>query len=1079
MRAMPTDRTRLLYLVLAVVLAGARGSGQSGDFLVLDDTPRDVTNLNAEAVRPLALDPGDGDLYALNTHGSQVVRFAGSPIRERGRFDTPLFPIALAIHGQDLLVVCEGTRCVARLDRLDGSVRALLPLPSEPGDIVVDAGRNRAFVACPGTDVVVQVALDTFTITRSHAVRSKRPRFLSLEADGSLLVAPSVSGNNTAPINGRILDLGDPANSPGQGLPDVDLFRLRAGEILFRSALRGMGSLLFAHGRNPVTGEYWVLNVASFNSDPELPGERELRGRFAANRLSIATLPAGGTGALSRTIDLDDADPGTDVRYESEASVGQPFGLTFSSSGQAFVSAPNRDKVVLLGPEGSRRGELRLPPGSIPLATLLDERAQVAWVHAWGTNRVHGFRLRPSASEPFSEPFLELDLGSDPTPARVRAGRRIFYDASFSAAGRFTCAHCHPGGRADGLVWDLSSRPFDEKGPLVTQSLLGLESKFPYHWRGERSLGDFNAAFRELLGHATALPDETFADLETFLFSLQQSANPREDLTRRLVRRSGEGDPLVGQDIFVNLPADGGFSCNDCHQLPLGTTADPISEEFSLVSSRTHFDAPAFWDGSLEFKEQPVVSVSMPGFTTSLPVLGAGLGARGQTPTLEGFTMAFPGIDSGPVLAFLRQLDHGLAPAAQAAWLFEADSPTTTPQAIESILTEQAARGWIDVVAWGSTSPGQASEGTAALPARWLYDPGSERFLSGESRIPDRTWPEFELDVRAGRTRVVVQGLPPGNGRTFGHARAHALAPRKGSSDSRGLPPPPPLFRVQPRVLWSNAAVAKITFETSVPTGWEIHYGTPAGGRRVARSREPARVHTAVLQDLEPSTRDLVTFFYQGDLTVFDAAGRSASVPLPGFATSPMIAAAQSLLSVVGEAEWEASDWNADERSLRARARFQLQRKPGGALRLPAADHLVVARLIVDGRVHSAVTSPGPSAFLVSDEPYDALPGPFLLSTPSRVEGAATDGSVLLEFEATALEPGSSLVLQIVAIPPIDPEVFDPAAPNFNGAFAFGWSMPDTPPGLRQLELVLPGESGWHRKHAPLAALPSGALVER
>src|SRR6185503_17883808 len=110
-------RTRELSLglmasiALGVVAFGQGGgvtAGSAGDYLVLDDTPRDFTNLNAEAVRPLALSPDGSDLYGLNTHGSQVVLFSGSPIREQARFDTPLFPVALAVVGEDLLVVCEG-----------------------------------------------------------------------------------------------------------------------------------------------------------------------------------------------------------------------------------------------------------------------------------------------------------------------------------------------------------------------------------------------------------------------------------------------------------------------------------------------------------------------------------------------------------------------------------------------------------------------------------------------------------------------------------------------------------------------------------------------------------------------------------------------------------------------------------------------------------------------------------------------------------------------------------------------------------------------------------------------------------
>lgn len=1056
----------MAWISLGVMTSGQGGgvtAGSAGDYLVLDDTPRDFTNLNAEAVRPLALSPEGSDLYALDTHGSQVVRFSGAPIREQARFDTPLFPVAMAVWGEDLLVVCEGTRCLVRMDRIDGTVRDLLALPAEPGDVVVDGRNRRAWVACAGADAVVQVDLASFTITRSLRVRSKRPRFLALEPDGSVLVTPSVSGNNSAPFGEGILDLSDPSISPGGGLPDADLFRLRPGDSAFRSVVRGLGSLLFAHGRNPATGEYWVLNVESLNADPARQGESAVRGSFARNRVSIAALPSAAAGALTRTIDLDEVgqgdvvpgdvgpgevDPGSAVRYAAAGSVSQPFGLAFSSAGLAFLAAPSTDKVVVLDRNGARMRELILPDGAIPLATLLDERASVAWVHAWGSNRVYGFELHSAATTP----FVELDLGFDPTPPSVRAGRRVFYDASFSADGRFTCNHCHPGGGADGLVWDLSDRLTNDKGPLVTQTLFGLESKFPYHWRGERALGDFNAAFRDLLGHRTPLSAEVFAALESFLFSLQQPANPRQDPSRRLVRRAGEGDPVLGQEFFTSFPSDGELSCNACHALPLGTTSDIIAEQFSFLSARTHLDPPSFGDGSLQLKDQPLASVDLGGFSTGLPILGAGLGARGGVDSLDTFVSGFPPLFErrSDVLAFLRQFDNGLSPAAQTAFLFRSESPPDTASTIESLLLAQARRGWIDVVAWGTTS----LEGRER-PVRWWFDPARERFRADDPELRDRSWEELVLETVAGRTRNVVQGLPPGNGRLFAlerDGRVNGAGARSAASGGAG-----PVFRSPPRLLWANSTVAKLAFETEEPTDWEIRIGTTVGKPRVFRSRDRARAHTAVLQDLEQSTRDLVVFDYLGDLTVTDSFGKSASVPLPGFSTGFSVTPASSRVVVVGEAAWERAEWNASRGTLEARVRLRLLRKPGGGLALPAGDHVLVARLIVDGRVHPHVAAAGPSAFAIGGVPYDALSGPFLLSAPSTVDGGAADGLVELSFTASELEPGSDLVVHFVAIPGIDPAEYDPGNPDFDSFAPFAWSIPDTPPELRQLRWHVPG----------------------
>src|SRR6185295_6674518 len=84
-----------------------------------------------------------------------------------------------------------------------------------------------------------------------------------------------------------------------------------------------------------------------------------------------------------------------------------------------------------------------------------------------------------------------------------------------------SCASCHDEGESDFLAWNLSNIErgadlddptdddgFDNKGPMVTQTLTGISTVVPFHWRGEQqaalrgepALLDFNDAFESLLG---------------------------------------------------------------------------------------------------------------------------------------------------------------------------------------------------------------------------------------------------------------------------------------------------------------------------------------------------------------------------------------------------------------------------------------------------------------------------------------------------------------------------------------------------------------------------------------------------
>ncbi len=100
----------------------------------------------------------------------------------------------------------------------------------------------------------------------------------------------------------------------------------------------------------------------------------------------------------------------------------------------------------------------------------------------------------------------------NPEPPTVTTGRRFLYDASFSSAhGDSACATCHVFGDDDSLAWNLGNPdgtvlndpgPFATplfglptsfhpmKGPMITQSLRGLENGGPMHWRGDRTGGN-------------------------------------------------------------------------------------------------------------------------------------------------------------------------------------------------------------------------------------------------------------------------------------------------------------------------------------------------------------------------------------------------------------------------------------------------------------------------------------------------------------------------------------------------------------------------------------------------------------
>lgn len=835
--------------VLLALLAGSLPAlAQTGPYDELTNTYRPVTNFNVETTRGLQFDPA-GRILMLDTHGSTLDVFVpGGPLEVSEHWPTLNNPIAFDVFTDEnvdpavdyALVLGGGTHALALHELSNGRIVRTLQLAAEAGDVVIDADNARAFVSVPGDNLVVQVGLPGLTLEATFEVAGDRPRFLSLDrgdpeiaSDNVVFVTPELSGNNTVSTNAVFNPLGDPEADPPiaffpgaapfaapfeldpppvgsvyEGLPDEDLFRIDpytgsppAPTLAAVAELRNAGTLMFAHGRNPATGAYWMLNVDSLNTDAL--NEPSLNGVFAENRLTIASTLGGSPLPFTHTVkDLDQAPGGG---YDARFSISLPTNLAFHPTGFAIVAGSASDQLRGLDTLGDRVGDIELPPGSIPRSVLFDSTGLLLLVQCWGTNQVRiydvGAVLNAMAADPdqvvaWAPPpatqaglLATLDLGADPEPAFIQAGREHFYDADNSADGRLTCGHCHPGGGKDGLGWNIQDFPHDHKDLMVTQSLLGIEDTFPYHWRGERDLEQFNVAFKGLLG-GTELDDALGGDLEefkAFVFSLQGHANPRQnpervlDPTRSTVQEAyfppeghTAGDPLDGQDT-MDTPNTllGRFSCADCHSKPSGTVGDISFDDIGALPSHLSMDVAHF--RQLRHKTQELVDITWNGAMFKAPRSGYGLSHDGDHPsvfdflTRNGFTL--DETQERDLAAFVEQADEGISPAAHLAWTVDSTTPTAVTDEIEDVLLGQAgasftAAHWVSVAVIGTHEDSSATE----HDLRWYYLPATGLFHASDPNVvfPDlsvgtQSWDALVREAGAARARFTILGLPPGN----------------------------------------------------------------------------------------------------------------------------------------------------------------------------------------------------------------------------------------------------------------------------------------------------------------------------
>lgn len=870
----------LLAAGACTALLGAQSP--STNYQALTNPFSNQTNFNVETVRGISYQPGAAEIWAINTHGSLLVRMTkqgSAPLVER--FRTLNNPVSLAhwTYGAStmLLVVGGGTHGLAIHSAATGDVVFHANLPSEPRDIVVDANSNLAWVACANEDLVLRIDLvQTITtnqlVATTVAVPGTRPTFLSFEAGASpaqnvVRVTPMLSGNNTTHDGPetfmtvvRLPAAPQPPATSTTSLPDHDLFAITQGGTL-TPVLAGAGTLLTAHGRH-VNGSYWLLGTEAFNENVDEPDNK---GDFAQNRVAIV----GSFGSAPQILDLDVTTtpffPPATLPGEPSPSkpLSFPWDVAFHPSVTfplAVLSGSTSDTLRIYYQATASSTPLRvkdvaLPSGSIPRTLKFDPSGNILWVYCWGTNRVLEFDFNALLSQTTTAWIAEWDLGPDPQPDAVKRGRRTWYDADNSAQLSLTCNHCHPGGGMDMLGWRLSDTPFDHKDVMVTQSLKSLEDTFPYHWRGERNLGDFNGAFSGLLG-GSQLGSAALEDFEEFVFSMQVPANPRQNVDRQLVVAGGI-DAHAGQADFVantnRLAAFLGATCVACHGLETGSNGMITQDNgISFVPSNTNMDVSHL--RQLDDKlRQPAHAITMGGTGTTRPRGGFGLSHNGDDVGADGFidpaVFMINATERTQMSEFTRQFDQGIAPRTHEAYLLNTATPLADAAALGLLILNQAAPAnpWFGVAVVGRTALGKETQ---------LHrDNGSYIDESGNATTFTNIW----NDAQAGGSYLFVF-LAPGNARRFavdpdndgadtGTELNQSTDPMLADSDGDSFPDGYEIaIGTNPKLTTTLAAVQAA--DTSAPSvqSAELDFATSRLGRFRVRYSEPVTVAVQLLR---------------------------------------------------------------------------------------------------------------------------------------------------------------------------------------------------------------------------------------
>lgn len=939
------------FVSLAITTPLAIAQPAPDEYQLLDHVQGTSVLTNAAPVRPMIIDSAT-DIWAINTGLGTLERFRGTntgPIDVR---QVPWGPVALAEWADpdgtpELLIVCRNTWGLLRMDKASGQYQGFIRLPAEPTDVVID-NENRAFVSCQGADAVVRVDLtirdgnfhelydETSTLGK---LRLKSPYFLAKDTDGTVLVTPLHSGNNTVVPGLPLADIDQVVSLNGlaAGLPDEDLFRidgsLPAGNPnAIEVVATGVGSILFGHGRHPIDGKYWLLNTEALNADPARQSEPDLQGHFVDNRVTIlnATHTTGPAGPGIR-FEMDDP------AFDDDEVIGQPFAIAFHpTNGRALVAGLLTDNVTVFDQNGGRLFEIDLPEGSIPRGIVpFPSHPRFVAVYCWGTGKIEVYRINYANQSSFHSGTYQLSPDPITADPALTLGRKLFFDGDVSARGNVSCASCHVDAGTDFLTWNLSGAPFDDKGPMVTQTLVGLERVSPFHWRGERTMEDFNTlAFPNLLGADKPLDPADFAAMKAWLFALKNPANPFQTDTRRIdgtlafeskvptglpanhpfVTTSGQtpltfigGDAIVGQTSFLTEHVfQNRFACADCHALPIGTNNDIFATgDGADRPGRSHFVNTPFHELWRKKQSMVLIDFAAPGGSPDPEVrtfLGTGLSHSGSAGDIVRFTQ--PALDPGDdpqflldVATFMQQLDQGLAPAAHYARLLPAGPPGGSAyQELASYLLGQASTTAnsdgvpnCDVAVLRTTAPrrGWFLQRPAGATTITASDPV---FVSSLDAEPARSLDQFDASEPA----YLFIGLPVGMAERFAVDFDMDGVKNEDEADNNlftvnidpnDVTPPDPSISAG----YLSTNTARVFIETDEPSTVAIEwFESGTGDRMRVESNLLSRVHTFITADMRPSTLaaadppdvPFAIVSYDADVFATDAHGNSLTSPI-------------------------------------------------------------------------------------------------------------------------------------------------------------------------------------------------------
>ncbi len=624
----------------------------------------DYTNFEALQIHPLAITPDGTRLLAVNTPDARLEIFmiGDHSLSRFGDVPVGLEPVSVTAFDDSLAWVVDNVSDdVSIVNLWTLSVVGSVHVGDEPTDVVFAGSPMRAFVCVSGEDAIKLYDLTNPTAPTLNTVRpifGRHPRALAVHGN-EVYVGILDAGNRTTIIGANTVQSGGgpappspprklTAAAPDVGLivqkvggdwvderpasqktwnsvipydmPDRDISVLDANSGALLRTISDVGTNLLNLAVAPSSGNLYVTNTDAFNRTRFEPN---LRGRFLQNRITRIG-PGGVVPSAAWHLNTHityDTIPGPD--FEKDLSLSQPIDLAVNSAEtRLYVAALGSDKVGVVEPSSgivlNRIPSSLSPPPRRggPTGLALDEAHGQLYVLNRFANSVAIIDVTTESN--VGEVFLRFD----PSPSEVIDGRRFLYDGTISDHGDLACSSCHIAGNFDNIAWDLGNPLGDRdpvppgqspllpdfdpmKGPMTTQSLRGLKTATPFHWRGDREdFTKFNPAFIKLMGNRDMLSTSDMQKYNDFIMTVVYPPNPNQNLDRTWPNPPAPTpSPTRGRVEFGNNHDV--VACSGCHALPTGTNGTIIpgvllqeSQGIKVPQLRNMYQKTGFTNGA-------------------------------------------------------------------------------------------------------------------------------------------------------------------------------------------------------------------------------------------------------------------------------------------------------------------------------------------------------------------------------------------------------------------------------------------------------------------------------------------------